>query len=163
MLTVEAVGEAQQQAIGAALARSCPQQLVLYLGGELGAGKTTLVRGLMRGLGFQGAVKSPTYTLLESYEVAGRGVSHFDLYRLGDPEELEFIGLRDLLEEARLLLFEWPERGRGMLPPADLEIAIRYAEHAGAAARQIDVTPRTAAGERVVSAFSSELQSVVNQ
>lgn len=120
--------EAHQIAGGRALARRLRGQSgLVYLHGDLGAGKTTLVRGLLRELGHQGSVRSPTYTLIESYEAGGQVVHHLDLYRLGDPEELEFLGLRDLLDGAALLLVEWPERGVGMLPQADLVIDIEHA------------------------------------
>ena len=113
--------EAATLTLGAQLATlPCPQ--VVYLHGDLGAGKTTLVRGALRALGYEGAVRSPTYTLLERYELGGKIIVHFDLYRLADPEELHALGLRELLEEAAMLFFEWPERGEGLLPPATLTL-----------------------------------------
>lgn len=97
---------------------------VVYLSGDLGAGKTTLVRGLLRALGHAGRVKSPTYGLIESYVVDGLSVHHLDLYRLGDAEEIEYLGIADLLDEGAVLLVEWPEKGAGYLPPATLSIGI---------------------------------------
>ncbi len=110
---------------GRAVAEELQPPLVLYLQGDLGAGKTTLVRGVLRGLGVTGACKSPTYTLVEPYEVAQGQVFHFDLYRLQSPEELDFIGLRDYVDQEAICLFEWPERAGGMLPPADLVLRLR--------------------------------------
>ncbi len=100
---------------------------VIYLRGDLGMGKTTLVRFLLAALGYQGRVKSPTYGLLELYALGGTPalrVLHLDLYRLEDPEELEYLALRDLHDEHTLLMVEWPDKGRGMLPAADLEIGL---------------------------------------
>ncbi|MCO6441412.1 MAG: tRNA (adenosine(37)-N6)-threonylcarbamoyltransferase complex ATPase subunit type 1 TsaE [Nitrococcus mobilis] len=115
-------------ALGAQLAVALPVRCRIDLTGELGAGKTTLVRGLLRALGYSGPVRSPTYTLIEPYQVADRRLYHLDLYRLSDPEELEYIGLRDLLGESAVLLVEWPERGGPALPTADLVIALSVVE-----------------------------------
>jgi len=120
-------GEEAQEAFGRRLAGLLGGGWVVHLRGDLGTGKTTLVRGILRGLGHMGAVKSPSYTLIEPYEPGDRPVFHLDLYRLGDPEELEYLGLRDLLGADSLLLVEWPERAGQALPPADLEVEIAYA------------------------------------
>ncbi len=115
----------QQEAFGSLLAGVLPKHAVIFLEGELGAGKTTLVRGILRGFGWSGTVKSPTYTILEPYELPQQNLYHFDLYRLADAEELEYLGLRELLGEG-LLFFEWPERGEALLPPADITVNIQH-------------------------------------
>ncbi len=97
---------------------------VVYLSGPLGVGKTTLVRGLLRALGHAGAVKSPSYGLIESYHLDGLAVHHLDLYRLDAPGEIEYLGLADLLDEESLMLVEWAEKGGGYLPPANWRIAM---------------------------------------
>jgi tRNA threonylcarbamoyladenosine biosynthesis protein TsaE len=119
---------------------------VFHLRGELGAGKTTFVRGFCRGMGHAGFVKSPTFTLVESYTVAGREVHHFDLYRIADPQELEFMGFRDYLTPGSVCLVEWPERGAGLLPEADVILA--FADVPGG--RRVEMEARTPAGERIV-------------
>lgn len=120
--------EADTERLAATLAPLLRAGHLLFLHGELGAGKTTFVRGILRGLGFTGAVKSPTYTLVESYQLAGLTINHFDLYRLNDPEELEFLGVRDYLEGKGVCLVEWAERGDGLLPVPDVDIAIEKQE-----------------------------------
>ncbi len=127
--TLHLADEAATLALGASLASTLPARACVHLKGDLGAGKTTLVRGLLRAAGHAGAVRSPTYTLVEPYSLARGEVFHLDLYRLADPEELEFIGLRDVIDRG-LLLVEWPERGIGVLPEPDVVV---YLEHDGRA------------------------------
>jgi|SRR5690554_888263 len=131
--------EAQTRALGEKLARLTGGHGLLYLHGDLGAGKTTLTRGLIQGLGHQGAVKSPTFTLVEPYEIEDKKVWHFDLYRLADPEELEFLGVRDYLAADELCIVEWPERGTGVLPAPDLHIRLAYLPQG----RQVQLTAIT--------------------
>lgn len=134
-LTLHVPDAAAMEALGAALARARRGRLHVYLRGDLGAGKTTLVRGFLRAAGHRGSVRSPTYTLVEPYELDGSGPAfHLDLYRLAAAEELEYLGVRDLEHPDGVLLVEWPERGAGALPPADLDVLITYRDGARRAA-----------------------------
>ncbi|EON93801.1 ATPase [Marinobacter lipolyticus SM19] len=142
--------EAATEALGGQLAKAvvgAGHGGTLFLKGNLGMGKTTLSRGFMRGLGHEGAVKSPTYTLVEPYEHLQPAAYHFDLYRLGDPEELEYMGIRDYFEGGNACLIEWPERGRGVLPQADLVISLER-DGEGRSARLV---PGTKNGESLLA------------
>lgn len=152
VVTLHIEGEEAMLALGARLAALTEGRGTLYLNGDLGAGKTTLSRGIIRGLGHVGAVKSPTFTLVEPYEIGSCKVFHFDLYRLADPEELEFMGIRDYFEDDALCLIEWPERGVGVLPKADLDITIA----AQAGARSLSLRPQGARGESWCAALAKE-------
>lgn len=143
---------AAMERLGAAIgARLAPGSRVsLY--GALGAGKTTLVRGLLRARGHPGPVRSPTYTLVESYVLAGAPVHHFDLYRLGAARELELIGARDYFDGESLCLVEWPEHGEALLGRADLELRIAIDGHA----RRVSWQARPAALARALAALAAE-------
>lgn len=148
--------EAASRAAGAALAGALPagaSELLLTLAGELGAGKTTLARALLRARGVSGPVRSPTYTLVEPYEADGRWILHLDLYRLGDSEELELLGYRDLRRDSLLTLVEWPERAAGALGVADLEAMLAYR----GTGRTLTLEAHTAAGERWLAALAEGL------
>jgi len=111
--------EEETEQFGAELCQLLPEKCLIFLQGQLGAGKTTLVRGFLRTAGFSGVVKSPTYTLVEEYLIKQRKIVHFDLYRLIDPEELEWIGIRDYFDQNCTCFIEWPEQGKGFLPEPD--------------------------------------------
>jgi tRNA threonylcarbamoyladenosine biosynthesis protein TsaE len=119
--------EAATLALGASLSGLLKPGWVVYLRGDLGAGKTTLVRGLLRALGYEGRVKSPTYTLLESYELSRFVLQHYDLYRMIDPREWLDAGFRDECNANALCVVEWPEKAKGLLPKPDLEIHLEIA------------------------------------
>lgn len=150
-LTLHVIGEDAMMALGARLARITAGHGRIFLNGDLGAGKTTLSRGLIRGLGHEGRVKSPTFTLVEPYQIGEVQAYHFDLYRLADPEELEFLGIRDYFAEDALCLIEWPERGAGVLPKPDMAITIT----AQAEGRVLHFVPHGQRGEAWCAALAT--------
>jgi tRNA threonylcarbamoyladenosine biosynthesis protein TsaE len=141
-VTLYLEGEDAMEAFGRRIASVTQGVGTIFLEGNLGAGKTTLSRGIIRGLGHAGAVKSPTFTLVEPYEIGAIRAFHFDLYRLVDPEELEFLGIRDYFDGAALCLIEWPQKGAGFLPKPDLTITIS----AATAGRSLQLVPQTERG-----------------
>lgn len=139
------------EALGARLAGAGVKAGIVGLEGELGTGKTTLVRGWLRALGVTGTIRSPTYTLVEPYEIAQVRIYHFDLYRLSDPEEIEYLGARDYFAEDCLSLIEWPERAKGWLAHVDLTIKIELI----ISGRAVNLIPHSATGARFLGSFSS--------
>ena len=121
---IHIASSADMEALGHRFAADCPAGARVYLQGELGAGKTTWVRGFLRGWGYPGIVKSPTYTLVETYIVRSQIIHHLDLYRINDPDELESIGIRDYLDGRAICLVEWPEKAGGFLTEPDVTIQI---------------------------------------
>ena len=156
MTTILSRDDGCTRGVGAALARTLPaspaRSLRVFLKGDLGAGKTTLVRGLLQALGETRTIKSPTYSLLETYERDLWHVVHLDLYRLAEPRDLIALGLSDHDHEGSLWLIEWPERGEGGLPQADLEVALEGA----ASGHRIRLEARTQLGEQWLEKASVE-------
>ncbi len=129
MTRIDLADAAATERLGQGLAQAFAAHpgLVIYLHGDLGAGKTTLARGLLRALGVMGTIRSPTYTLLEPYQIDALSLVHIDLYRLDHARELENLGLRDYPHTQTWWLVEWPERGAGHLPPADVQVRLQHA------------------------------------
>jgi tRNA threonylcarbamoyladenosine biosynthesis protein TsaE len=142
----ELADEDATRTLGARFAEALDDGLVVYLRGELGAGKTSFARALLTALGVGERIKSPTYSLVEGYQAKGRPAWHLDLYRIADPGELEWLGLDALSDPAAIVLVEWPERGQGALPAPDLELNLGYS----GLGRQAWLRPRTARGERLL-------------
>jgi tRNA threonylcarbamoyladenosine biosynthesis protein TsaE len=149
--------ERSTEALGARLARTrppaSPGALVVWLAGDLGAGKTTLARGFLAGCGIAGTVRSPTYTLVETYEAPPEHILHMDLYRLEDPQELDLLGVRDAAGSGNVWLVEWPERGAGFLPPADLLVSLFADLPAGETGRRVRLDGCTPAGRAWLAAI----------
>ena len=152
MTTITINDEAGTLALGVSLARYLGGEGSVHIFGALGAGKTTLCRGILRGYGYEGAVKSPTFTLVEPYKVSGKDVFHFDLYRLSDPNELEYIGIDEYFGAGILCLIEWPERAHGSLPQHDVEIHFDVIGKQ----RKIDFKANSLHGEKVCQNLKQE-------
>ncbi|MGE8067400.1 tRNA (adenosine(37)-N6)-threonylcarbamoyltransferase complex ATPase subunit type 1 TsaE [Pseudomonas sp. NPDC089569] len=151
-VTLYLADEEAMTAFGVRIAQTTKGHGLIFLQGDLGAGKTTLSRGIIRGLGHVGAVKSPTFTLVEPYEIGEIRAFHFDLYRLVDPEELEFLGIRDYFEDDALCLIEWPDKGAGFLPKADLTITISPQD----SGRSLNILSQGSRGEAWCAALALE-------
>ena len=152
-ITLSLHDEEAMERFGQRLAQLTQGLGILFLEGDLGAGKTTLSRGIIRGLGHVGPVKSPTFTLVEPYEIGTVRAFHFDLYRLVDPEELEYMGIRDYFDGDALCLIEWPQKGAGFLPKPDLTITIS----AAVVGRSLQILPQTERGEAWCAVLAQEI------
>ena len=150
-VSFELADEQATLAFGAQLVACMNDDMRIYLSGDLGAGKTTLTRGVLRGLGYEGAVKSPTYTLVEPYQALAKTLYHFDLYRLGAPEEIEYMGLRDYFDDSAIVLVEWPARGLPLLPRPDLAITIAVAD----SGRRATLVAESAVGEECLHSLQA--------
>ena len=142
--------ETETTEIGSKLASCLKGGEVIYLKGELGTGKTTLVRGVLNRLGHTGNVKSPTYTIVEPYLIDSHVIYHFDLYRLDDPEELESLGIRDYCDGQSICFFEWPEKGGNILPNADINLELTYLENT----REVKFTAKSDVGKTILKQLS---------
>ena len=151
---IEIPDEQAMRALGARLSTLVSPGVTLFLKGDLGAGKTTLVRGFLRAMGHHEAVKSPTYTMVEPYDIAGKTIYHFDLYRLVTPEELDLIGIRDYFSHESICLVEWPENGQGVLPLSDLTCTISI-EDTG---RIVSLEQHTSKGAAILKHWDTALR-----
>ncbi|MBT4494019.1 MAG: tRNA (adenosine(37)-N6)-threonylcarbamoyltransferase complex ATPase subunit type 1 TsaE [Gammaproteobacteria bacterium] len=150
MITIHIEDETGMLKLGGELAHQLDGEGSVLIKGDLGAGKTTLCRGLIHAMGHEGAVKSPTFTLVEPYRIGKRDIFHFDLYRLSHPDELEYIGIDEYFGENRLCLVEWPEKAAGHLPHHDLEIAIDVCGEK----RNISIQANSRDGESICDSLS---------
>ena len=150
-LAIDLPDEAATLALGALVARGLQPGLNIYLSGELGAGKTTFVRGLLRELGFEGRVKSPTYALVELYVISRLNLYHFDFYRFRDPEEWHEAGFRDLFSASNICLVEWPEKARDLLPTADIQLTLISVQTPNSDSRQAILKANSTRGETVLT------------
>ncbi|ETX10350.1 ATPase [Marinomonas ushuaiensis DSM 15871] len=151
----EVYGEEAMEKLGEAFSSSLRDGGVVYLEGDLGMGKTTLVRGVLRGLEYQGPVKSPTYTIVEPYELDALEVFHFDLYRVTDPEELEYMGIRDYFNDGGLCLIEWAEMGEGVLAEADVIVSLSLINQG----RHVSLEAKTPKGNDILNAARGAIAS----
>lgn len=149
---IDITEESDTEILGGRLAAVLEAGVSLQLCGDLGVGKTTLCRSIIRGMGHQGRVKSPTYTLVEPYEFDHLTLYHFDLYRLAEPSELEYVGYRDYFNPESICLVEWPERGAGMLPDPDLAIELRME----GLSRKLECRAQTGLGEKIIRALAQD-------
>lgn len=149
---VDILTEVEMVALGRRLGACLAKGTVVFLQGKLGAGKTTFARGVLLAFGYSGPVKSPTYTLVEPYESNGQRIYHFDLYRLNDPEELEYMGIREYFGADSICLVEWPERGEAILPDADLIVDIQ----SNGAGRRVSLQAMSRIGENSLEHIKGE-------
>lgn len=149
------LGASLALAVGGEAAAIARQGLVVALAGDLGTGKTSVVRAMLRALGVAGPVRSPTFTLVEPYVVSSLNFYHFDFYRLGDPEEFSFAGFREMFGKSSVCLIEWPDKAAGHLPTADLRIALRLAGEV----RHASLTAATELGAACLHRITTEMAS----
>lgn len=150
-LSLHLANEQAQLELAASIARQCSPGMVIFLQGDLGTGKTTFVRGFLHALGHQGVVKSPTYTLVEPYVIDNKNIFHFDLYRLADPDELEYAGGRDYFNSRSICLLEWPEKAAGYLPQPDLTLSFSYRD----SGRDVSIESASEQGANILARLRS--------
>tara|TARA_B100000214_G_scaffold271382_1_gene201695 strand:+ start:1410 stop:1898 length:489 start_codon:yes stop_codon:yes gene_type:complete len=152
-MSISLANERETQDLGFQMAGLIEPPLCVYLEGEIGAGKTSLVRSILRGVGFKGPVKSPTFTLVESYQFQKKNIYHFDLFRIDNPIELEHLGVEQYLGENSILLFEWPDKGLNHIPLSDLNISITVS----LTGRELLLQSKTKTGNAILSALGKSL------